>query len=317
MSGVLVGDDGSASGPARLQLLPTACPLCDQDEGEPVAVGSDAAGATRDTFLAVSCPACGLVYLNPRPARSDWARLYPSAWFQSADAARHGRRGAAAVRRMARQMAAATPTARVLEIGYGAGLHLEPLPAGWVLEAVTPHKGLAQAAEARGVTVHHGWAHALDASRGAYDLVLLLYSLEHCDSPIEEMAAVRKLLRAGGRAVILTPNADSTIGSLFRGRHWTGYDFPRHQCLFGPRALRQLAERSGFLIERLGSREHAGSWAGSAENLLRDWGAPGWLRSTAPGFFAVGGLASSVVSRIQRETVGSELEAVFLKPAAT
>jgi hypothetical protein len=81
--------------------------------------------------------------------------------------------------------------------------------------------------------------------------------------------------------------------------------------------LRQLAERSGFLIERLGSHEHAGSWAGSAENLLRDWGAPGWLTSTAPGFFAVGGLASSVVSRMQRETVGSELEAVFLKPAAT
>ena len=149
-------------------------------------------------------------------------------------------------------------------------------------------RGSGQAAEARGITVHHGWAHALDASRGAYDLVLLLYSLEHCDSPAEEMAAVRKLLRAGGRAVILTPNADSTIGSLFRGRHWTGYDFPRHQCLFGPRALRQLAERSGFLIERLGSRDHAGRGQASAENLLRDWGAPGWLTSTAPGFFAVG-----------------------------
>jgi SAM-dependent methyltransferase len=316
MTGLLDRDYRASAGKgAALELLHAACPVCGRDEGEPVAVGSDAAGGTQDSFLAVSCLACGLFYLNPRPAASEWTRLYPPTWFRSAHATHRGR--TAAVRRLARQLGATSPTARVLEIGYGATLHLEAFrgsaPRAWELEAVTPHEELAHTARALGFTVHPGSARALDAPAGGYDLILLLYSLEHSDSPVAEMAVVHRLLRVGGRALILTPNADSTVGILFRGRHWAGYDFPRHRCLFGPRALRQLAETSGFQVERLGSHQDPSAWVRSAENWLRDWGAPSWLTSTAPKVLALGGLASSLALRTQRQSMGSELEAIFLK----
>jgi SAM-dependent methyltransferase len=308
----------AAAAPAGLRLVLTACPLCGADEGEPAAVGNDAAhGTTRDTFLALACPACGLVYLSPRPATEERPRVYPPAYFGSEAERGPGRRTArGTIRRAVREPGAAGGAVRVLEIGHGGSLHLdltrEAAPPGWALEAVTPHESLAQAARARGFTVHHGRAESLDAPGSGYDLVLLLHSLEHCDAPVETMASVRRLLRAGGRAVILTPNPDSTVGRMFRGRHWTGYDFPRHPCLFGPRALRRLAEAAGFEVERLGGVRSPRAWTGSARNFLSDWGAPAWLTRTAPGL--LGGVASLAPGAARRRPTGPELEAVLRKP---
>jgi SAM-dependent methyltransferase len=304
----------------ELELVP--CPLCAAEEGEPVAVGSDFAhGTSRESFLALGCPACELVYLNPRPAAEAAPELHPGSYFSESAPGAGTAHGSArdAVRRLVRRCRLAGPRARVLELAYGSALHsAEVRRVGmptWVVEAVTPHDSLVQSGRRQGLVVHRGRALSLEAVGAAYDLALVFHGLEHCGSPLEELRAVRRLLRPGGRLVILTWNADSAVGRLFRGRHWAGYDFPRHPCLFNPHSLRRLANDAGLVVERLLAVRAPEMWAQSAGNFLGDWGAPSWLsRSARHGFFPFRGLASLAEGVAGLSGKAARLEAILQKP---
>ncbi len=310
---------------AGLDLVHTVCPLCGSDEAEPAAVGNDSAcQVTGDSFLMLSCNACGLLYLDPRPAIEEQARLYPPSYFEWSERSHRPGRGVtkAVVQAALRHSASDPATARILEVAYGAGLHLDLLrsfaPSGCTVEAVTPHDTLAAPARARGFTVHRGRAQSLNSDAGAYDLLFLLHSLEHCDSPLEELCALRELLRPGGRLIILTPNAGSPVSRRFRGRHWAGYDFPRHPCLFGPTTLRRLAAATGFAVERLDSLGDSRMWPDSAGNLLSDWAAPSWLiRAASGGILAITGAAALVQPTRGREMNGPQLRAALRKVVET
>jgi SAM-dependent methyltransferase len=299
-----------------MRLVHTVCPLCGADQGEPVAVGSDACGSSRETYLALGCPVCGLVYLNPRPAPEVWTGLYPPGYF-----ARRERSGeqiaAAAVRRLVRQLNPRPPAARVLEVGYGPRLLLasrrDLVPADWSLEAVTPHSATADGTAISGLSVRRGEVQALEHVESGYDLVVLFRALEHWDYPVDGLTRVGRLLRAEGRVLVLTPNPESTVARVFRGRHWTGYDFPRHPCLFGAAALRRLAESAGLENERLGTRYDSDSSAESAASFQRDWEAPGWLVRAAPGLLALAGGTASLPWPGRRQDAGAWLEAVLRK----
>ena len=67
-----------------------------------------------------------------------------------------------------------------------------------------------------GLTVHEGKAETLHLPQAAYDLVLLIQTVEHIESPPETLAAVRRLLRPGGRVVIVTDNTLARLQNLRR-----------------------------------------------------------------------------------------------------
>ena len=61
--------------------MDVACCICGVDESEPIAVGEDFEYRTSpDSFQAVRCQRCGLVYLDPRPAVSEFDRIYPASY---------------------------------------------------------------------------------------------------------------------------------------------------------------------------------------------------------------------------------------------
>ena len=61
-----------------LDLVPTACCLCSSHNSEPLAIGEDFEYRTSlDSFRVVRCRECELVYLDPRPAEKELARIYP------------------------------------------------------------------------------------------------------------------------------------------------------------------------------------------------------------------------------------------------
>ncbi|MGI8521427.1 MAG: class I SAM-dependent methyltransferase [Actinomycetota bacterium] len=301
----------------RLDLVPVRCPLCGEYEAEPVAVGNDLAeGTTPECFLAVSCRGCGLVYLNPRPRREERARFWPRA---GTSAAQPGWRTPEA-RRIAREalrLCGRLPgNARVLEVGYGARLHLTELrdaaPSGWTFEGVTPHVELALAARQAGFAVHEGDARVMEPLGLRYHAVLLLHALECRESPVGELTALRGLLAPGGRLIILSHNVESAVGRIFQGRHWAGYDFPRHLALLGPRVMPRLAEGAGLEMERLRTLGNSRIWARSAANLLRDWNAPAWLnRWVDREAFPFGGLGRLAEGVSQRRGKGAVLAAMM------
>lgn len=319
---------GAPTRPGRespLALVPARCCICGHDDADPVAVGEDFEYRTSpDTFLAVRCRDCGLIYLNPRPAVAELPRIYPPEYHAfDFSAERYGfvfrvRRRLEARRLLG--LARGLPSdARILDVGCGDGFHLRLLrdfgAAGWSLEGVDASERAVAAARAAGLRVHLGTIQDVMLSPASYDLALLIATIEHVDDPAEVLAAVRDVLRPGGRVVVVTDNAGSLDFRLAGARHWGGYHFPRHWNLFDRRTLSLLAERSGLRVERMETVVSPVNWVYSIRNALVDYGAPPWLVERfslrAPAALA----AFTVFDTIhQLAGAGALLRAVLVRP---
>jgi len=129
------------------------------------------------------------------------------------------------------------------------------------------------------------------------------------------VALLRRLLRPGGRLLVITPNAGSWAWRQFQGRHWAGYDFPRHSCLYSAQTLAKLAAAAGFAVDRARTRNHPGVWARSAENFLTDWAAPARLTRMVARTLALLSPVTALAAHVRRaDAAGAQLEAILRKP---
>jgi SAM-dependent methyltransferase len=272
---------------APLQLESVVCCLCGVEDVEPVAVGEDFEYRTcRDSFLMVKCLRCGLHFLNPRPVEKEFSRIYPNDYhaFQF-DAEQFGLvyrvRRRIDLDRLRMWCGGLPKNARILDVGCGDGFHLRMLQSfarpGWSLEGIDADSRAVEAARKSGLSVSQGRIESMALPTNHYDLVLLIMTIEHVGDPVSFLQRIRELLRPGGKLVIITDNTDSPDYTLFGGRHWGGYHFPRHWNLFSPRTLRLLAEKSDYRVERLATSFSPVNWVYSIRNLLVDYGAPNWL----------------------------------------
>ena len=308
-----------------LRLEVAECCLCDAADDEPLAVGEDFEYHTsRDTYLAVRCRGCGLVYLKLRPTDSELSRVYPPSYHAfDFSATRYGLAYTVRRRLEARRLLAVCrglpADARILDVGCGDGFHLKLLrefgPPGWTLEGVDTSPRAVEAARAAGLSVRLGSVEEVASEPARYDLALLIATIEHVSDPVGVLGAVRRLLRPGGRVVVATDNAASWSFRLFKGRYWGGYHFPRHWYLFSPTTIARLAECAGFEVERLGTMVSPVNWTFSIRNALVDWHAPNRLverfslgSPVSLGLFTLVGMAQQLFGR------GELLEVVLRRP---
>jgi SAM-dependent methyltransferase len=263
------------------------CCVCGVDDGSPIGVGEDFEYRTSpDTFLAVSCRRCGLVYLNPRPAMSELDRIYPADYHAfDFSAERFGfvykvRRKLEA-KRLLGCCKGLGKEARIVDVGCGDGFHLGLLKEfgrkSWRLEGVEPSDRAVEMGRRNGLEIHRGTVESLGLPEGSYDLAFMIATIEHVDDPVGVLRSVRSLLKPGGRLVIVTDNTDTWDFQLSKTRHWGGYHFPRHWNLFNPATIRALAGKTGFEVVGLTTIISPVNWVYSVRNMLVDRGAPRWL----------------------------------------
>lgn len=228
---------------------------------------------------------CGLMWLDPMPVEADLGTLYRRYHTHGASVAppltvarrvyrrlkdgylagRYGysREAMPVVQRLLGQLLSLHPgrradadfgvkhlTARpggaLLEVGCGGGESLRQMEAlGWVAEGVDFDPAAVRNAQAQGVRVRLG-----DVSRQAYpaesfEAVVLSHVIEHLPDPVSTLRECRRVLKKGGRLVVITPNTGSWGHRLF-GPHWRGLEPPRHLFLFNRQTLTAVAHRSGF-----------------------------------------------------------------------
>lgn len=270
-----------------IRLVPGECGVCGLDRGTEVGAGYDYEYKTApDTFHAMLCPECGTVYLNPRPDISEFPRIYPPS-YHSLDftpqnySLVHKIRSRLEAGRLLRYCKGAPPGARILDIGCGDGFHLRLLrefgDPSWQLEGVDIDTRAAERAISDGLTVHVGTIEELNLPQKSYDVLYTVQTIEHVADPSGLMVAAFRLLKPGGRLVIVTDNTASLDFWLFRRSYWGGYHFPRHWNLFNAVSITRLGESTGFRTERIQTIVSPVNWTYSIHNFLVDRQAPLWL----------------------------------------
>jgi SAM-dependent methyltransferase len=138
-----------------------------------------------------------------------------------------------------------------------------------------------EAVRARGLDVIEGEIGSAGLADNSFDAVTSSHVIEHVHDPRAFLVEGRRVLRAGGALVAVTPNARSELSGR-HGRNWLGLDPPRHLVLFSADNLARLAAEVGFSevsvkrTARLASFAHLASVGIAAESSYQLGGWLGW-----------------------------------------
>lgn len=83
----------------------------------------------------------------------------------------------------------------------------------------------------------------------SFDVVVLADVIEHLTDPARTVGEIRKVLKPGGRLLLLTPDMGSLMAKAFGPRWWGLLD--DHYFYFSRKTLRRFLEREGFSVETL------------------------------------------------------------------
>ena len=140
----------------------------------------------------------------------------------------------------------ALPGGRLLDVGAGNGAFLQRMDAlGWRVEGVDTDPAVAHRARELGLSIHLGTLESRGYPDGVFDAVTMSHLIEHVHEPAPLLRECHRILRPGGRLVVVTPNGDSWGHRRFTS-DWRGLEPPRHIHVFTPQALQRLLKSAGF-----------------------------------------------------------------------
>lgn len=269
-------------------MVGVKCCVCDHERATQIGTGEDFEYRTSDdTFNAMQCDSCGLVYVNPRPDVSEFATIYPSN-YHALDFSEenfgiiHKIRSRLEANRVLSWCEELPDDAKILDVGCGDGFHLELLKKygnkKWMLEGIDIDERAVEMAKNRGLNVKQGTIVDIENEKqNFYDFAFTVQTIEHVEQPFEFLSAIRKVLKPKGKLVVVTDNTDSYDFKIFKKSHWGGYHFPRHWNLFNKKNLAKLGEKAGFKTEKITTQVSPVNWVYSFHNCFVDTGKPQWL----------------------------------------
>ncbi|MHC4946142.1 MAG: class I SAM-dependent methyltransferase [Planctomycetota bacterium] len=150
---------------------------------------------------------------------------------------------------------------RLLDVGCGDGAFLARMSGlGWAVEGIEFDSEAADhARDKHGHTVHQGRLESSRFPENLFDAVTMNHLIEHVHDPVSLMKESYRILKPGGRLIVVTPNAGS-MGHRKFGEAWYLLDPPRHLILFSRHTLVESARRAGFRdLEAWGTASRADS----------------------------------------------------------
>jgi 2-polyprenyl-3-methyl-5-hydroxy-6-metoxy-1,4-benzoquinol methylase len=140
----------------------------------------------------------------------------------------------------------------LLDVGCGDGSFLVAMrDLGWKVTGVEPDAEAANRAKLdHGIDVLPVPFERSNLPDGRFDVITAGSVLEHVPDAPAFLREAKRLLKPGGKIIVLTPNPESLGHGLF-GRHWFALDPPRHFFLYPPCTLRRMAVQAGLRVEEL------------------------------------------------------------------
>jgi len=292
------------------------------------------------------CPGCGLVWLNPRPLPEHLHKVYANYYTHVQEermsrfrslcehtrlavcAAVPGYSGVAlgwGWRQLGKALCLLPPLreiaslgtmclngsrkGKLLDVGCGSGRFLALMrDAGWKVLGVEQDRAAAKLAQERfGVPVIVGTLPEANLPEESFDAVTLSHVIEHVYDPVGLLAECRRVLKPGGRVVVLSPNVESRGRQTFR-ESWLHLDPPRHLFLFSLMTLGLCAQRAGSSVDLIRTSARAAAWTWAASRAIGNRGALGhgellWAPRILGLFFQ----AREEMDRYTRKDAGEEL----------
>lgn len=138
------------------------------------------------------------------------------------------------------------PGARLLEVGCGNGRTLVVLRSlGWQVEGVDVDPVALQYASSQGLETRCGHLLDLRYEADTFDVIMMHHVIEHLHEPITFLQECHRILKPGGRLLMITPNVDGLGHGIF-GANWYPLDPPRHLYLYSRKSMTDLLLRSKF-----------------------------------------------------------------------
>ena len=241
------------------QRLP--CALCSSDHSRVLFEKQDR------EFL--ECRDCGLVWIDPLPAKEEVEARYRTA-YSSGEYAEfsqaQGTRDAISEHRLSAVLSVAQP-GRWLDVGCSTGSFVAAATgAGCAAEGLDISREAVETARANGVLAHHGRVEDFQPTQ-PYDTITAFDVLEHSAEPRAFVKRLRGWLRDGGILVLTLPDVSSVYPKLLMGRHWFYYWPDEHLFYFSPDTVTRLLEEEGFAVRKISRATKPLSLDYAARNL--------------------------------------------------
>jgi ubiquinone/menaquinone biosynthesis C-methylase UbiE len=140
---------------------------------------------------------------------------------------------------------------RLLDVGCGTGIFLKRMhDLGWSATGIDfDGKAIENAKKVYGdgLTFLNTDLTGAKFPDSSFDAITMSHVIEHVPDPVALLTEVRRILKAGGRLVITTPNIRSFGHEKFQDC-WFGLDSPRHLQVFSLQALQQCARKAEFNV---------------------------------------------------------------------
>ncbi len=139
----------------------------------------------------------------------------------------------------------------LLEVGCACGFLLEAArqrgfaPRGVEMSAWAS----AYARDVYHLDVHTGSIESAALPPESFDVAVMADVIEHLTDPRRTIRHIHRVLRPGGRLLLLTPDVGSAVARLFGPRWWGLLD--DHYVYFSRRTLRAFLESEEFAVERI------------------------------------------------------------------
>lgn len=225
------------------------CPACGADDSDP--------WGAENGYQAVSCRACGLLYVNPRPSGDQISEATRIGMHQTEAgqlnlvAKRYSARIAVLadrIRAMFSDEIAAGKPLRWLDVGAGFGETVEAamaaLPPGSEVIGVEPMQPKVAAAQALGLPIVDA---PLTALPGGYDVISLINVFSHIPDFRDFGAQIARLLAPGGSVWIETGN----VADVSRRDYPDRLYLPDHLVFAGPEQMTRILSDLGLRVVRV------------------------------------------------------------------
>jgi len=208
-------------------------------------------------FKIVKCKECGFVYVNPRIATEDLAKLYSSDYFRNQQYGYLDYEATAHLRKknFERWYRDIKPylfveKGNALDIGCASAYFLDILRnKGWKVQGIELDPSMISLLKEKNIETYTKTFDTFESNE-KYHLITLFDVLEHIPDIKDTFERLSSLLHPDGVIALITPNADSFQHKLM-GKRWFQIKPLEHIYYFSPSTLKRAIEPNHLTLSRL------------------------------------------------------------------